>query len=140
MIGRRSQSPYKRKAMDQNGMSTQAELQKRTEADAKERRDATEAFAKEREEAGKGLENGYADQYGIDNWRGGGTWQLALLSHPFGGTTGEIVRINRILKLSDVPYAGFIDPCNSPFSRNSPYVLIKYFCNKQSLSIIRPNP
>jgi hypothetical protein len=67
MIGRRSQSPYKRKAMDQNGMSTQAELQKRTEADAKERRDATEAFAKEREEAGKGLENGYADQYGIDN-------------------------------------------------------------------------
>jgi hypothetical protein len=42
-------------------MSTQSELQKKTEADAKERRDVTEAFAKEWEEARKGLETGYAD-------------------------------------------------------------------------------
>ena len=63
----RSFSPYKRKATDYNGMSSQAEFRKRTEADAKQRRDATEAFANEREEAGKGLETGSEDLYGNGN-------------------------------------------------------------------------
>ena len=48
-------------------MSTQAELQKRTEAYAKERKEAIEAFAKEREEATKDLETGYDTLFGKKN-------------------------------------------------------------------------
>ncbi len=59
--------PNKRKARDQFGMSTQAELQKRTEAYAKERKVAIEAFSKEKEEATKDLETGYDHLYGKKN-------------------------------------------------------------------------
>jgi hypothetical protein len=56
MTGLRYTSPqHKLKATDQSRSSSQAELQKRTEAHAKEQRNATDAFARERDEAGKGL-------------------------------------------------------------------------------------
>jgi hypothetical protein len=67
MLDSRYQSPNKRKASDQSGMSTQADLQKRTEAYAKERKEAIEAFAKEKEEATKDLETGYDTLFGKNN-------------------------------------------------------------------------
>jgi hypothetical protein len=68
MTSNRYDSPVqKRKATDLSGMSSQADLQKRTEAYAKERREAMEAFAKEKEEDAQALEMDYGNLYGKKN-------------------------------------------------------------------------